>query len=179
MALAKRIFLFLALNLVVVLMITLVLDLLHVKPFLSSYGIHLQSLLIFCFIWGMGGALISLSLSRVMAKWMMGVQIIDPNTHDPELKHLVDTVHALARKSGSIFGLRDKGAPHVRSAEEKEAQAQASVERLFPLQIHQGAVRSECYVLLLLAKQGRHLLHCLPWNLLKDPSRPPPDLGMQ
>jgi heat shock protein HtpX len=35
-----------------------------------------------------------------MAKWMMGVQIIDPNTHDLELRHLLDTVHKLARRSG-------------------------------------------------------------------------------
>lgn len=95
----KRIFLFLALNFLVILMITLVLDLFNVKPFLSSYGIDMKSLLIFCLIWGMGGAFISLCLSRVMAKWMMGVQIIDPNTHDPELRHLIDTVRKLARRS--------------------------------------------------------------------------------
>lgn len=96
----KRIFLFLALNFLVILMITFVLDLLNIKPFLSSHGIDMKSLMIFCLIWGMGGALISLSLSRVMAKWMMGVQIIDPKTRDPELEHLVNTVHRLARRSG-------------------------------------------------------------------------------
>lgn len=96
----KRIFLFLALNFLVILMITFVLDLLNVKPFLSSHGIDMESLMIFCLIWGMGGAFISLSLSRVMAKWMMGVQIIDPKTQDPELEHLVSTVHRLARRSG-------------------------------------------------------------------------------
>ncbi len=100
MAIAKRIFLFLALNFLVILMITIVLDLLNVKPFLSSYGIDLKSLLIFCLIWGMGGALISLSLSRVMAKWMMGVQIVDPKTHDPELRHFVETVRKYTKRSG-------------------------------------------------------------------------------
>ena len=99
----KRIFLFLALNFLVILMITIVLDLLNVRPFLSSNGIDMQSLLIFCLIWGMGGALISLSLSRVMAKWMMGIQMIDPNTHDPELRHLLDTVRKLAKRSGVPF----------------------------------------------------------------------------
>ena len=99
MAIAKRIFLFLALNFLVILMITTVLNIFNVKPFLSSQGIDMQSLLIFCFIWGMGGALISLSLSRVMAKWMMGVQIVDPNTRDPELQHLMGTIHKLARRS--------------------------------------------------------------------------------
>jgi heat shock protein HtpX len=45
----------------------------------------------------MGGAFISLALSRVMAKWMMGVQVIDPNTRDPGLQELVQMVHNLAR----------------------------------------------------------------------------------
>jgi len=100
MAIAKRIFLFLALNFLVILMITIVLDLLNVKPFLSSYGIDMKSLMIFCLVWGMGGALISLALSRVMAKWMMGVQIVDPNSRDPELSHLVDTIRKLSKRSG-------------------------------------------------------------------------------
>ena len=89
MAIAKRIFLFLALNYLEIFMITTVLNVFNVKPFISSQGIDMQSLLIFCLIWGMGGALISLSLSRIMAKWMMGVQTVDPNTRDPELQHLM------------------------------------------------------------------------------------------
>jgi heat shock protein HtpX len=100
MAMVKRIFLFLALNFLVILMITVVLDLLNIKPFLSAYGIDLKSLLIFCLIWGMGGAFISLGLSRIMAKWMMGVQIIEPQTRDPELRHLLQTVYKLADRSG-------------------------------------------------------------------------------
>jgi heat shock protein HtpX len=100
MAMVKRIFLFLALNFLVILMISFILNLLNVRPFLTSYGIDMKSLMIFCLIWGMGGAFISLGLSRVMAKWMMGVEIVNPNTHDPELRHLIDTVHRLARRSG-------------------------------------------------------------------------------
>ncbi len=100
MAIFKRIFLFLALNFLVILMISIVLNLLNVKPFLTSYGIDIKSLLIFCLVWGMAGALISLSLSRVMAKWMMGVQIIDPETKDPELKSLLEMVYKLADRSG-------------------------------------------------------------------------------
>src|ERR1700691_4700582 len=97
MAMVKRIFLFLALNFLVILMITFVLDLLNVKPFLSSYGIDMESLLIFCLVWGMGGAFLSLALSRIMAKWLMGVRVIDPNTRDPALSKLVATVYALAK----------------------------------------------------------------------------------
>lgn len=99
MAIAKRVFLFLVLNLLVILVITTVLNLLNIRPFLSSYGIDMRSLAIFCLIWGMGGALISLSLSRVMAKWMMRVQVIDPDTRDPQLQDLVSVIRKFARRS--------------------------------------------------------------------------------
>lgn len=99
MAFAKRIFLFLAVNLLVMVTISIVLNLLGVRPYLSANGIDYESLLAFCLVWGMGGAFISLALSRVMAKWMMGVQVIDPNTQDPSLRELVETVHSLARSA--------------------------------------------------------------------------------
>jgi len=99
MAMMKRIFLFLLLNLAVMLMISTVLNLLNVKPYLNASGISYQNLLLFCLIWGMGGALISLGLSRIMAKWLMKVKLIDPSTNDPELKGLLDTVHRLATRA--------------------------------------------------------------------------------
>ena len=99
MAFAKRIALFLLLNFLVIAMISLILNLFNIQPFLNQYGIDYKSLLIYCFLWGMGGALISLALSKQMAKWAMGVQIIDPRTNDPELKELVETVHSLAKKA--------------------------------------------------------------------------------
>ncbi len=95
----KRIFLFLAVNILVVVTLSLILSIFHVQPFLQGYGLNVKSLLIFCFIWGMGGAFISLALSRQMAKWMMGVKVIDPDTGDQELKRLVETVHQLAREA--------------------------------------------------------------------------------
>lgn len=98
MAMAKRIFLFLAVNILVVVTISLVLNLFNVRPFLNAYGIDYQSLMIFCLVWGMGGAFISLSLSRIMAKWLMGVRIINPNTTDETERHLVSTIYALARR---------------------------------------------------------------------------------
>jgi heat shock protein HtpX len=97
MAFAKRIFLFLAVNILVVITLSLILNLFHVQPYLKGYGLNIQSLLIFCFIWGMGGAFISLALSKQMAKWMMGVRIIDLETNDPDLRRLIATVHQLAR----------------------------------------------------------------------------------
>ena len=48
----------------------------------------------------MAGAFISLALSKVMAKWMMGIQIIDPNTRDPNAKMILETVYNLCRKAG-------------------------------------------------------------------------------
>jgi heat shock protein HtpX len=102
MAIAKRIFLFLAVNVLVVMTLSIVLSLLNVRPYLNAYGIDYPSLMIFCLIWGMGGALISLALSKTMAKWMMGVRIIDPDTNDPQLRAFIATVHSLCRQAHLI-----------------------------------------------------------------------------
>ncbi len=76
----KRSTLFILVNILVVTTISLVLNFLGVRPYLTAYGMDYESLALFCLIWGMGGAFISLALSRQMAKWMMGVKIIDPET---------------------------------------------------------------------------------------------------
>ena len=99
MAVAKRIFLFLAINFLVMITLSLVLNLFHVQPYLQGYGLNIRSLLIFCLIWGMGGAFISLALSRQMAKWMMGVHVINPDTSDADQRALVATVHQLSRNA--------------------------------------------------------------------------------
>lgn len=96
----KRIMLFLAVNLLILVTLSVTLNLLGVGAYFSARGINYGSLMAFCLVWGMGGALISLALSRFMAKWMMGVQVIDPNTTDPALSGLVATVHNLARAAG-------------------------------------------------------------------------------
>lgn len=97
---AKRIFLFLLVNFLVVLLISTLLSVFNIKPFLNQNGLDIPTLAIFCLIWGMGGAFISLALSKVMAKWMAGVQIIDPNTPDPSLREVLQTVYHLADKAG-------------------------------------------------------------------------------
>lgn len=96
----KRIFLFLLVNFCVVIMLSLILNLFNVKPYLQAQGLNIQQLLIFCIVWGMGGAFISLALSKIMAKWLMGVRIIEEHTAEPELKRLVSTVQTLAREAG-------------------------------------------------------------------------------
>ena len=99
MAWLKRIGLFMLVNILVVFTISLVLNVLGVRPYLNAYGMDYQSLAIFCLVWGMGGAFISLALSRVMAKWMMGVQVIPADVRDPELRSLVEVVHQLSRSA--------------------------------------------------------------------------------
>lgn len=97
MAYIKRILLFFAINALVILTISLILNLLNVQPFLQSHGISYIDLMIFCAVWGFGGAFISLAMSRMMAKWMMGVKVIDPHANDPQSQQLLTIVYQLAR----------------------------------------------------------------------------------
>ncbi len=97
MGIARRIILFLAVNALVIFTISIILRLFNVQPFLTSHGISYTDLLLFCLIWGFGGAFISLALSRSMAKWMMGVKLVDPNTRDAQGKDLIHVVYSLAR----------------------------------------------------------------------------------
>jgi heat shock protein HtpX len=92
---AKRIFLFLLTNILVMLTITILVQVLGLGRGLGGGGY--AGLMIFCLVWGMAGSFISLALSRVMAKRMMGVQVIDPNTSDSTERTLVEIVHGLAR----------------------------------------------------------------------------------
>jgi heat shock protein HtpX len=96
----KRVALFLAVNLLVVLTISIILNVLGVRPYLTARGIDYQSLLVFCLVWGMGGAFISLGLSRIMAKYAMGVQVIDPQTTNAQGQALLQTVARLTRSAG-------------------------------------------------------------------------------
>ncbi|PWU20581.1 MAG: protease HtpX [Bdellovibrio sp.] len=96
----KRIGFFLVVNILVITTISIFLNVV-----LPLFGIRLDpssmtGLLGFCFVWGFGGAFISLLLSKWMAKSMMGVQIIDTATAGPEARNLVAAVHELARKAG-------------------------------------------------------------------------------
>ena len=97
MQFAKRISLFLITNILIVATISIVVQLLGIQPYLTRKGIDYQSLAALCLVWGFGGALISLALSRVMAKFMMGVQVIDPETNNPQERWLLDKVYHLAR----------------------------------------------------------------------------------
>ncbi len=94
----RRIGLFLLLNFLVVMTISIILKIFNVQPYLSKYGLNIPSLALFCFIWGMGGAFISLLLSKTMAKWTAGVKVFDRNTTDPQLSFVYEIVQNQAKK---------------------------------------------------------------------------------
>lgn len=97
---AKRILLFVLTNILVVVTISIVLSLLGVQPYLQANGIQYGSLIVFCLVWGFGGAFISLMLSKVMAKWSMGVKLISPQETNPELQWVRETTLRLAKAAG-------------------------------------------------------------------------------
>ncbi len=95
----KRILLFIATNLAVVLVLGLVANLLGVNRFLTANGLDLGALLGFALIMGFGGAFISLLISKPVAKWSSGVRVIaQPESADEAW--IVQTVQNLADKAG-------------------------------------------------------------------------------
>jgi heat shock protein HtpX len=95
----KRIFLFLATNLAVVVVLGIVANLLGVNRYLTANGLNLGALLGFAFIMGFGGAIISLLMSKPIAKWSSGVQVID-GSEGPDERWIVETVRKFADKAG-------------------------------------------------------------------------------
>ncbi len=95
-AVSKRIILFLLTNILVLTTVSIVFSI--VTNFVQVPVDY--SWLLFYALIGFGGAFISLAMSRMMAKWMMGVKIIDPRTINPEERKLVDMVHRNARLAG-------------------------------------------------------------------------------
>jgi heat shock protein HtpX len=97
---AKRLFLFLATNLAFVLVLSTVLHLLGVGRYISPEGqLQFQQLAVFCFVWGMGGAFLSLQISRFMAKKALGVQLIDGRSGNQDLDWLHNKISQLAQQS--------------------------------------------------------------------------------
>ena len=95
----KRIFLFLATNLAVMLVLSVVLNLLGVNRFLAAEGLNIGMLLVFSLVVGFTGSIISLLLSKTMAKWSTGAHVIEtPSTADEQW--LVGTVRRFAEKAG-------------------------------------------------------------------------------
>lgn len=94
----KRIILFLATNLAVVLVLGIVANILGLNRFLTANGLNLTALLGFALVMGFGGAIISLLMSKMVAKWSTGAQIINDS---PDATHqwIVTTVKRFAEKA--------------------------------------------------------------------------------
>ncbi len=95
----KRIALFLLTNLAVVVVLGIVASLLGVNRYLTPNGLNLGALLGFAFIIGFGGAIISLLISKPVAKWSAGVKVIEQPRNQDEA-WIVETVRGFADKAG-------------------------------------------------------------------------------
>ncbi|MBI3049117.1 MAG: protease HtpX [Acidobacteria bacterium] len=95
----KRIFLFLVTNLAIVVMLSIVLGLLGVGRYVGPAGLDIRALAVFCFVWGMGGALISLQMSRFIAKQATGARLVDGRTGHEELDWVYTTVARLTQQA--------------------------------------------------------------------------------
>jgi heat shock protein HtpX len=95
----KRIVLFLATNLAVLVVLTIVLRVLGLDRFLTAEGIDYRALLGFSVVVGFTGSIISLLMSKSMAKMSTRAQVID-GSENADARWLVDTVRRLAEKAG-------------------------------------------------------------------------------
>ena len=95
----KRVFLFVATNLAIILVLSITMRILGVEPYLNQQGLNLNALLVFAAIFGFGGAFISLLISKWSAKRMTGAQVIESPSNSTE-RWLVDTVRRQAEAAG-------------------------------------------------------------------------------
>ncbi|MCX7158782.1 MAG: protease HtpX [Proteobacteria bacterium] len=94
----KRIVLFLVTNLAIMLVLSVTLSVLGVDKFMSAQGLNLGMLLVFSLVVGFAGAFISLLISKPMAKWSTGAQLIDGSEGTTQF-WLVNTVKTLAERA--------------------------------------------------------------------------------
>ncbi len=95
----KRVILLIVTNLAVMLVLGIVASLLGVNHYLTANGLNLSALLGFAMVMGFGGAFISLLISKPMAKWSTGAQVIDQPQNADEA-WLLDTVRQLSQRAG-------------------------------------------------------------------------------
>lgn len=96
----KRVLLFVATNVAVLLVLSVTLQLLGIDTMLNEQGgINMTSLLVMAAVLGMGGSFISLAMSKWMAKRAMGAQVIDQPRNATE-EWLLQTVRRQAEKAG-------------------------------------------------------------------------------
>jgi heat shock protein HtpX len=95
----KRIFLFIVTNIAIVLTLSIVAAFLGVGSGIGPEGLNLPALAVFCLFWGMGGAFISLQMSRWIAKRATGVELVDGRTGNSQADWLYETVARLTRQA--------------------------------------------------------------------------------
>ena len=95
----KRILLFVGTNIAVIAVMTIVLSLLGVNRFLTSSGLNLPMLVVFALVVGFTGSIFSLLISKPMAKWSTGAQVITTPASSTEV-WLLETVGRLAQRAG-------------------------------------------------------------------------------
>lgn len=95
----KRVLLFLATNLAIMVVLGISASLLGVNKYLTANGLNLGMLLAFSALMGFGGAFISLFMSKTIAKWSTGAQVIEQPQNSTEL-WLMNTIAAQAQKAG-------------------------------------------------------------------------------
>jgi len=94
----KRVFLFVATNIAIMVMVSIVLAVLGQLGVLDLAGGQ-GALLVICAVWGFGAAFVSLLISRAMAKWTLGVKLVDGRTGNADLDWLYNKVGQLAQQA--------------------------------------------------------------------------------
>jgi len=97
----KRVFLFLATNIGILMVLSVSLRVLGVERILDEQGVGLDlgALLVFAAVFGMGGAFVSLLISKWTARQMTGAQVIEQPSNPAE-QWLVSTVRSQAERAG-------------------------------------------------------------------------------
>ncbi len=93
----KRILLFGAMNIAIMVTVNIVSRVLGLQPYMNAYGVNYTDLMIYCALWGFAGSFLSLFMSKWLAKTAMGVQIVSPQG---QYAALVNTVSRLSRAAG-------------------------------------------------------------------------------
>jgi heat shock protein HtpX len=94
----KRVFLFVLTNIAVMVMVSIVLAVLGQLGVLDLAGGQ-GVVLVYCAVWGFGAAFVSLLVSRWMAKRALGVQLVGPDTRDPDAQWLFNAVARLTQQA--------------------------------------------------------------------------------
>ena len=95
----KRILLFVLTNIAVIAVMTIILSVLGIDRYLTAQGLNIPMLLAYSLVAGFTGSIFSLLISKPMAKWSTGAQVIEQPSNSTE-QWLVETVRRLADRAG-------------------------------------------------------------------------------